>query len=1445
MKLSLPAFSAFSALGRAALLGLTVLGLSTTAGCAVERTPISRVQANALAKSFFVGDLGDQTDNPEFFMRTTVIDAAVGAGSDGLFTSSDAQPVSRIRWQINEKVLLARLTYELVEDTDHKGARRVPDGQVVAAYTIEKHFDIRRDYNPATGEENNVISENDTDLTWDQRQYFRVDWSRNLITDAYSLDALSQIGMYYGVKWDALAYYVSDPTSPDAPVFDVDRGYFDVTNKAFASPQILEDEWGPFPACWLIGSFPSESCDPSEITLRQAFLKVEDHDYEPLDFDGPRMDLFGWFTNDRFGYDRRYGVVDDRWHRFASRWNVFERSHVSPLLACNTKETTPVGKDPHRDEDEDGTEDECQSVGRGSRCDDIRGECTIPMRDRAVKTIVWHVNEESPEELFAGTAKALDGWSEGIRVALVAGRLAECRRTKGTDCEKEMGWPARWADDFSPKLGSSSPAEVPKVFVLCHNPVDSTKGDDPICGADGTRARLGDLRFNMINVFQSPQITSPWGIMVDAEDPLTGEKISGSVNEWGGTLDRAASTLVDLLGLLNGEIPPDQFIAGKSVADWVKANQLDGAATKGAPMSAAETSSRRQAFDPKVIEGYLDGVVTGKGKVPPAIRHKARLQAMVDDGRLGPGNTELGARMRALRGTQVEAAMVSPELAQAAGYDPTGPISKDAIRRASPFDRMNPAARRGRERTERLSRAGRHSCRVDQPEPDNLLGLAKEAAQLFPKSDLSDPAAVNEHRKAVLLWARQQYHTGVIAHEIGHSVGLRHNFAASFDSLNYRPQYWQLRTGNGEVTKACAEGNVDGKDCVGPRWRDPITTEEIENNIGRYTTTSVMDYPGDQNHDTVLQGKYDMAAMRFGYGNVVDVWAADGLSVKGKGKEKAEAYKLTAFTINPGLFGIFYFPPVSVEDPYEFIHYSQYNKEFGLIANCKASSGASAVLGKTCDEQALDVVDYRDMRDFASDPDYAKFSWGVNPRAVDGAGRVRRGYMFSSDEFADSGNVPSFTYDAGADAYEQIRFLESAYENRYIMDAFRRNRVSFNSEGVMGRIQSHYLDNLQLIAKAFAFGAVLDGDPTQPAADFTEDGYYGPLAMGSSVAFDLFARILTRPEPGYYCPAEICATSPPLGVDEELFVADPVPLPEKYLYDYRVALGDGRYVHNDFDYSKGYWWADYQTQVGAYYEKIWSVYYLSEAFDSFISNSKEDFTDGRYKNVNFATVYPEQVRRLYANLLTGDLQSYAPWVVVPNNPDDTPDGKLVYPSWHDPNGVPARPANAKMADPNYSFNEQLYAMVYGAMFFPTNWSTSFVHDARITALASEQVSWPAGETYTFYYPESGVTYRAHATGTEVLLGKTHQRGTGARMLEWANRLITLAYVVEKDPQGNVLLNPDGTPMLKLGPTGKVIKNPANPGAAGALQKYVDQIDLFRQLVTTFQHPLDEWSLPQP
>ena len=1424
-------------------------------GCAQQRSPINRVQANALAKSFFVGDLVDPADDPEFYMRVSVVDVMYGANSDGLITSTDGQPLTRVRWEITEKNLLARLTYELVKDSDHKGARLTADGQIVAAFDIVKHFDVRNDYNPSTGEEYNVVVENDSDRPWYQRGYFRVDWSKNLITDAYSLDTLSQTGIEYGVKWDPVAYYVGDPSHPDSPVFDVESGYFDITTKALATPRVFEGDFGSFPACLLLGGTPDTSCNPTEVKLRNSFMRVQNHDYEPIDWDGARMDIVGVFSQDRYGYDRGYGIVDEKWHRFAARWNLFARSHTE--VPCATKATTPFGLDANRDvSPKDGTADECKDAGRlvggdterrlgGSHCDVFAHLCTIPLRDRVIKTIPWYVNSDFAPELFDATRETLEAWNNAVRVSVLSGRVAECRRVGEQGCEATMGWPKSWSDDYVPPVGDDAPFKVANVFALCHNPVQG--GDSPACGPVGLAPRLGDLRFNFINIINAPQSQSPWGIMVDSEDPLTGEKISGSVNMWGARTDHASATLVDLVMLLNGLLDPTNYIQGKNVAQWVEELQKGGvAAQAGQALTPEELDRGLAAFDPKVLASYLGN--STKVEENPHLRHKNRAKALIDSGRLGPGNTVLAQRLRQLQGSAVEARMISPEMTQLAGYDPSAAPTAAAIKRASPFGWKNPAMRRAARQRALIERAHRGSCRIEAADPDNITGLAFAAAKLFGKPNAADAKAVQDWRLKVYEWARIQYSKGVLAHELGHSMGLRHNFAASFDSLNYDVEYWQLRSKNGTVTKDCPAGTTDGSQCIGPRWRDPITQEELDNNIGFYATTSVMDYPGETAQDQRLLGKYDRSAMRFIYGGTVDVWAEPGLSVNATGQSKAKAYRLTAFASSPGLTGIYYFPVANAKTgapSNEFIHYSQYQNELKLLANCQASQAADAVLGQKCTEAPLDVVDYRDMSPFVKDKKYAIFSWGRTEGTVDPAGRVRRGYLFMGDEFADAGNVTTFTNDAGADAYEIVRFLASQYQLRYVLDGFRRNRTGYGSDAVTARMQAHYFDPIESIAKTFSFGALLDGDPTAPTAALLADGNYGPLALASSQALDLFAQIMTRPEPGYYCSSDVttCAfVSQHYGLDGELFGADSDSLPASNNYNFHIALGDGRFVHNDFDYTQGYWWNDYQTQTGAYYEKVWAMYYLSEAFDNFISNSKEDFVDSRYKNVNFATVYPDQVRRLYNNLLTDDLDVYAPRVKgLATAKKNAPLGSLLFPTWTDRTGLGTFPKGAQMVEPNWGWNERIYAMVWGSMYFATNWSYDWLHQARIAVLPTDQPAWPEDEIYAFFYPKNGMTYRAHSNGSEKLLGLTRQKSAGARMLEWANKLLTLAYAVKLDANNEPIRDQYGRPILVLDKQGhaKIV----DVGAAAALQSYVDQIDMFRQITTAFAQPTDD--LPKP
>lgn len=1531
-------------LGRVALAGSLAW---VAVGCAEERDPINRVQANALPKSFFVGQkLEDTSDDPEFYIRNTVVDVPYGAAQDGLFTASYAQPVSRIKWEIQEEQLIGRQTYERINDSDHKGSRRTNDGQIVAVFRIEQHFDVRRDYNPGTGEETNTIVENSSDRPWYQRAYMRVDWSQNLVTDGYLVDTLSQIGLYGGVKYTPIQYHISDKNDPNAPVFDAQNSYFDVTTKAFATPQMVDTPWGAFPACYFYGVYPVGNCNPTELTLRLSFKRVVDTDFEPSDWDGNRMEAFGWFYDDRYGFDRNYGVVDQKWHRLAAKHNIWERSHISQkgvgpdgelFAQCNVdywrdangdvmKFRFDEGKkqfltdastglpipDPNgkpftqtniattqlrdapgnrfkiADQNENKTDDECEffdgnkkELYAGSRCDTIRNRCTLPLAKRETKTRAWYYAPGSAQDLYSASAGLIEQWNVSLKQAVNAGRYAEAKRLDQNTAAfvNDLGDPLSEADILAREAKKRAPtadewkahvedgAALPKdvredLFVFCHSPV--AEGDHPECGKPGLLARIGDLRYNSMNMIDIPQMPSPWGIMVDAVDPITGEVIAASANEWTQVLDSASKGLIDVIRWRLGEISDAEIQSGQYMKDWF-------AASKGGAKAFEPDTMTKDEIESRLVSIQADKSFTPSRQVNLNDLRKRDGLRQITNARLREANQQLGAPLdsrydaakQALKGTKFETMLMGPEILQAAGLDPNMPaqnLPQQVLDQVSPIRGKDPRMQRWLENMKAQSVASSHSCTVEAPEAEGTYGLARQAAKLFPLPDKNDgDYAAKKHKRDADMWkwAREQMHVAVMLHEVGHSMGLRHNFVSNFDALNFHDEYWQLRTRNGQE-KACAlepvttdlgrlnsyaTPHTNGEDCVGPRWVDPVTQAEEDGIVWKWGGSTVMDYPGDITQDMLGLGKYDKAAIRFGYANVVDVdqdtevhdaKRLDGLDAAGMKRE----YYLSYLDGFGGITG-----PIAPGGDIEF-HYSQMQDKFQIIRDCAPideSNPSTSALGSRCQPLRLDHVSIYDMKD-----DVGPFQ--TKPFAVDPQNRVRHPYMFGSDEYADHGNIYVHRFDAGADPFEQMQYITSNYENRYVFTHFRRNNVLFNTGGVVGRVEGRVFEKMTGTTKGL--GLYLSIYPEFAEVFKNAPGYMQAHALASEKSLETFIRILMRPEPGKYYFPRRQGRSTSLSCDNVNQVTSRTTLQiddgdridcatrEPYAPDYVVSpgSGQGRFLHNEYDYNQGYNWSDYQLQVGSFYEKIYVLYYLMEAYNNFLQNSKDDYIDGRSRNLNYASIYPEQMRRLFAALMQGDTMSIAPFVLDSGTGAQGATAAVQYLPW-DRYGRPettnlSYPANAARIDPLIGWEQQYRFLLFGFIYGQTTLTMDWVQQARVWSPGGgrDGITIPAAEQVRYTDPLTGVLYVARNYGTEVYNGRYVPKSTGARMVQYA--LDTAKEAFDFTEAGNDVVwthtsAEDASPRCKL----------ASPEACNEARRkiklYSSNLDLARQLSDFF------------
>ena len=1548
-------------LGMATLLALSVYG---QAGCAEERAPINRVQPNLLPKSFFVGaDLQDPKDDPEFWARGTVTDVGYGAHADGLFTSTYAQPVTRIKWEITEDKLVGRVAYERIQDSDHKGVGNArPDGIVAYVYAISSHFDVRRDYNATTGEEANTVVENTTDRPWYQRDYMRVDWSKNLSTDNYDFDTLSMLGIFGGVKYEPTAYQVQDPADPNYPMFDVDGGYFDVTNKAFAAPQTIDLSrlgWGmkEFPACMLPpeiggGGEPVAQCSPVELTIRQSFRRIEPFDYEAKDWDGYRFQAFGAFTTDRRGYDRSYGVLDDKWHRFVSRYNIYERDHfyaadwnnknykkaskMDGAIACNTADTGGgAGADYNFDGDHDGTADVCAGVTAatgfgGSQCDPYAHACTLPFQARVAKPIQWYTSVTSNLDYFEGTDWATHEWDVAMRSAVISAKYTECKRTKGGDCDglypmyhgqqednddaialaqevddcrnhkghvelngDEAACTAI-ADDIGGQRGYSpgviAVAKMPEQVVLCHSPVELndaascapadkrlpknvTAADCQVAVTSRDLAKLdvcnkslvvrtGDLRYHQVNLIKQPQEPSAWGIMTDSDDPLTGMKIGASINVWTNINDLWSQGLVDQLRYIKHELSTEDITNGANIRDWVSA--------------ANATYSGGQKLE---HDDVIERVATASGnatikkvadlpKLSPQVIRKGnelakQLQGVRADAQaVSVMQPIYEARRQMAVDTPLEATLMTKSMQEYAGVSKLG--AGAATQLGSYLRGANPMVQRDLRRMRDLAMEQRGMCvMADAPAPLGNEALASILEQKFGKfasapckatdsKCKSDQAA---HASPMKAWLAQRVNYAVIIHEMGHSIGLRHNFISSADSFNYRPQYWQLRTKNGSVTKTCAKLSEGGKDCVGPRYIDPVDKEENDNLIWMWMQSSVMDYAGEPTQDMLGLGAYDFAAARMFYGDTVSVYSGKSLD-KSSDAGQGLFSKMDTFG---GILGLQYEvgqqPTQADPSATRRIHYSELQNNYKLINGCqnvnpanfrpsnwdeqKSGTWSPILDGRMvkangqwsrCKSQPVDYATWSDLRmpaagDFRGDS-AAQASAAQNyrggPSVLSQTGKVRVPYGFATDRWADLGNLSVYRHDNGADAYELFTFLQAQPEVQHIFSDYRRGRSTFSVAGAASRYLTRYNEKIRDGAKGLAlYMNIYKQFATEIGVNFDDLWMYfagsqfkEPL-LASTMAFDAFSRQMARPESGDHF----------LDVDgvyrstADRFSQIDAKAPRALIPDGatgffgNVAFG-GKLLENQLSRDRGEYDSEYTLNVGSYYDKVFSTMLLTESVDNFISSSRGDFLDARYRSVSMADLFSDGYRRWVANNLTGD--DFIKGVRVPADASERASvdeigfvTNIGWTNWWNVQGPqacftgagttacgffngdqstlqPTLPVKTAVLDPQVGWEQQKFLIVNTLMYLPENQKLNWLDQLRIYELGTD--SDPGFPNRIVLNAPNGRVYIAQTNGTEAVFGKTVQKNIGARVLEYADELLAKGYATTevKDAGGKVI-----------------------------------------------------------
>lgn len=860
------------------------------------------------------------------------------------------------------------------------------------------------------------------------------------------------------------------------------------------------------------------------------------------------------------------------------------------------------------------------------------GECTpLPFEQREIRPIVYYLNRQFPRDLVPaafGLAKEWNDAYNGIKPNLDLTKSCKVVCADGKPGDQCSATDENWR------------MEGTCAFELREN--------------DGNKF-LGDLRYNFIAYIEDASIGQPCGVGGPANDPETGELINAVSYVYGaGCFDWIETTVTDMVDILCAQhrregaeqlpkacrdIDENQFLRGLNVLEIMQAQGYKQ--PPRTPIRAITRAGYNFASD-SVAEELQDV----KLRMEELQQHKSTLHT----------------RRKILKEAGLDRMLIPDELAWelSGGRARTAQeLTDDEVALFNPLDPTNSLHAVRQRHFDRLASRGVESAEYIF----NDAGL-----WAFAKKHL------DKDREQFTQLLREEAFRAVTLHELGHNMGLRHNFNGSFDRTNFFPQYWEIKKAaeaafteeTGRPVPAFEpffnENNETAEQFYEryQQWdedRNRLRQIQEEMGIKQYRYSSIMDYGALLYTDWEGLGSYDKAAMRFMYADLVDRVDCEAKQPEGCNK----------------------------------LQQRQHVKWYLGGELCDTDSDCpAAAAGQKCrpDDRITGNLGVKVCS-----------NWDRDETA---SGRFNPRHMFCSDDrVADQPFCNRF--DEGESSEEIVRSMIDTYERMFVFNNFRRYRASFTIGGYYNRIFSRYFsiigDQMQSLLYKYFY---------EPGFRNNQGpgGFYD-MFRATAIGLDFLGNVLAQPEAGSYQWNRFTGKYEQIGDD----LVDPALENEDLI---NIPLGQGKTLYSS--YEVGYFGEGQRlSYVGIYYDKIAALRALTlrDWGSSSLTNEQRfqlsfyDFFPGAYVDLLGALMSRDTLPiALQYDPESKTLQQRTFW-----------DGTF----FSDEDGFDPRSLNptGRQVEPGASTLLNVYALIYGAINTPYYLDLSFTNSMRVFELGGQ------------------------------------------------------------------------------------------------------------------------------